>query len=148
MPDGKERTAAVDIVRRYLRLVETRDLDQAAMMLARDATITFPGGRIFTSLSDQVASSAGRFRSVTKSFDQFDEMSEGDTTIVYALGRLSGEALDGTAFDSVRFIDRFELRRGRITDHMVWNDLAECGIVRPERSDTQRPRFRANRSAQ
>lgn len=136
MPDGEDRTAAVDLVRRFLNLVEVRDLNQATTLLAPDARITFPGGRVFTSLAEQVASSAGRFRSVTKSFDQFDVVSDGDTTIVYAFGMLAGEALDGSAFESVRFIDRFAIRNGRIVDHRVWNDLTERGIVQPGRTDT------------
>ena len=133
MPDGKGQ--AVETVRGYLRLVEARDLDRAGAHLAPDVTITFPGGRVFTSLPEQVASSGNRFRSVTKTFDHFDEIRDGDRTIVYALGTLAGEALDGSAFDSVRFIDRFVLRGGRITDHTVWNDMAECGVVRPNPDD-------------
>ena len=64
--------AAVDLVRTYLRWVEARDLDAASTLLDDDVTITFPGGREFHSLGDQVASSGARFRSVRKTFDHFD----------------------------------------------------------------------------
>lgn len=135
--DDGDAGAAVEIVRTYLRLVEARDLDAASALLDRDVTITFPGGREFHSLGDQVASSGTRFRAVRKTFDRFDTTTSGgrgrDHVVVYAFGTLAGTALDGTSFDSVRFLDRFELRRGRILSQMVWNDLAEVGVVSPGR---------------
>ena len=119
--------AAAKIVRTYLRLVEERDLDAASEFLADDVSIVFPGGRTFGSLTDQVASSAGRFRSVKKTLDQLDVVSDGAETTVYVYGTLAGQALDGSSFDGVRFIDRFALNDGQIVSQMVWNDLAEVG---------------------
>jgi ketosteroid isomerase-like protein len=122
------RTAA-RIVRSYLRLVEARDLDAASEFLADDVSIVFPGGRTFESLTDQVASSAGRFRSVKKTLDHLDVVSDGAETTVYVYGTLAGQALDGSPFDGVRFIDRFALNDGLIVSQMVWNDLAEVGAL-------------------
>ncbi len=121
--------AAAKIVRTYLRLVEARDLDAASEFLADDVLIVFPGGRTFGSLTDQVASSAGRFRSVKKTLDQLDVVSDGAETTVYVYGTLAGQALDGNSFDGVRFIDRFALNDGLIVSQMVWNDLAEVGAL-------------------
>ena len=121
--------AAAKIVRTYLRLVEARDLDAASEFLADDVLIVFPGGRTFGSLTDQVASSAGRFRSVKKTLDQLDVVSDGAETTVYVYGTLAGQALDGSSFDGVRFIDRFALNDGQIVSQMVWNDLAEVGAL-------------------
>ncbi len=121
--------AAAKIVRTYLRLVEARDLDAASEFLADDVSIVFPGGRTFESLTDQVASSAGRFRSVKKTLDQLDVISDGAETTVYVYGTLAGQALDGSSFDGVRFIDRFALNDGLIVSQMVWNDLAEVGAL-------------------
>ena len=121
--------AAAKIVRTYLRLVEARDLDAASEFLADDVSIVFPGGRTFGSLTDQVASSAGRFRSVKKTLDQLDVVSDGVETTVYVYGTLAGQALDGSSFDGVRFIDRFALNDGQIVSQMVWNDLAEVGAL-------------------
>ena len=121
--------AAAKIVRTYLRLVEARDLDAASEFLADDVLIVFPGGRTFGSLTDQVASSAGRFRSVKKTLEQFDVVSDGAGTTVYVYGTLAGQALDGSSFDGVRFIDRFALNDGQIVSQMVWNDLAEVGAL-------------------
>ena len=122
------RTAA-RIVRTYLRLVDARDLDAASEFLADDVSIVFPGGRTFESLTDQVASSAGRFRSVKKTLDHLDVVSDGAETTVYVYGTLAGQALDGSPFDGVRFIDRFALNDGLIVSQMVWNDLAEVGAL-------------------
>ena len=121
--------AAAKIVRTYLRLVEARDLDAASEFLADDVLIVFPGGRTFGSLTDQVASSAGRFRSVKKTLDQLDVVSDGAETTVYVYGTLAGQALDGSSFDGVRFIDRFALNDGQIVSQMVWNDRAEVGAL-------------------
>ena len=121
--------AAAKIVRTYLRLVEERDLDAASEFLADDVSIVFPGGRTFGSLTDQVTSSAGRFRSVKKTLDQLDVVSDGAETTVYVYGTLAGQALDGSSFDGVRFIDRFALNDGQIVSQMVWNDLAEVGAL-------------------
>lgn len=122
------------IVRTYLRLMEARDLDAATSHLADRVTIVFPGGRTFSSLTEQVASSAGRFRGVTKTFERFDVTSStGDDgagqDIVYVLGTLQGQALDGSPFEGVRFIDRFVLEDGLIVSQMVWNDLAESDVL-------------------
>lgn len=130
MPDSA-RGAAIETVRRFLRVVEARDLEAAGSFLADDVQITFPGGRVFTNLQEQVDSSAGRFRGVRKTFDRFDVAPAGDDAVVYVFGTLSGQDIDGTAFDGVRFIDRFTVRAGKIVDQMVWNDLAEQGVVRP-----------------
>jgi len=124
-------SVAVDTIEAFLRLVEDRRLDEAAPFLAPGVIITFPGGRRFTNLQDQVASSAGRFRGVRKVFEKFDAIADGDTIVVYVFGTLEGEALDGGHFSGVRFIDRFELHDGRIVDQKVWNDMAESQIVRP-----------------
>lgn len=125
-----EPSEAVAAVERFLRLVEARKLDEAAPYLAPGVTITFPGGRRFSSLEEQVASSAGRFRLVRKVFETFDAVPDGDEVIVYAFGTLEGEALDGSSFSGVRFIDRFVLAGGRIVDQKVWNDMAESGVLR------------------
>lgn len=122
-------TGPAEIVRTFLRLMEARDLDAASTHLADGVSIVFPGGRVFTSLAEQVSSSAGRFLGVTKAFEHVDVTSASGQDIVYVLGTLQGEALDGSAFEGVRFIDRFVLEDGLIVSQMVWNDLAESDVL-------------------
>jgi hypothetical protein len=38
---------------------------------------------------------------------------------------LYGVWCDGSAFNGIRFIDRFTITDGKITSQQVWNDLAE-----------------------
>lgn len=130
MTDPVEAAAeSEEIVRTYLQLMEVRDLDGASAHLADEVSIVFPGGRTFRSLAEQVASSAGRFRGVTKTFERVDVASDDAQHVVYVFGTLGGEALDGSTFEGVRFIDRFVLEDGLIVSQMVWNDLAESGVL-------------------
>jgi hypothetical protein len=119
----------IETVTTFLRLVEARDLEAASPYLADDVVITFPGGRTFSNLDEQVASSSGRYKGVSKVFERFDVAVDGSDTIVYVFGTLQGESLGGTPFSGVRFIDRFVLRDGVIVDQRVWNDMAESGVL-------------------
>ncbi|MCC6007362.1 MAG: nuclear transport factor 2 family protein [Rhodobacteraceae bacterium] len=114
-------TAPAEIVSRFLRLMEARDLDGARTLLAPGFRMVFPGGREMESLEELVAWSKPRYRFVVKTFERFDAMDD----VVYSLGSLRGEWPDGTAFDNVRYIDRFELKDGLILRQDVWNDMGE-----------------------
>jgi hypothetical protein len=111
------------LVLAFLNAMEDRNLAAAEAMLAPGFTMTFPGGNRFTTLPALVAWSAGRYRSVRKSYTRIDELRDGETIIVYCYGTLNGEDLAGQPIANVRFIDRFEARNGRLTDQQVWNDL-------------------------
>jgi hypothetical protein len=112
-------------VQRFLQTMEARNLDEAQAFLAPDFSMEFPGGKRFASLDELVQWSKGRYRAVRKHYDRFDALADGGAIIVYCLGTLSGEGLDGTPFGDIRFIDRFVVRDGYIEDEKVWNDMAE-----------------------
>jgi hypothetical protein len=114
-----------DLVLAYLNAMEARELEKARSMLAPGFTMTFPSKRQFTDLESLIAWSKGRYRFVRKTYDGFDESSRDGITTVYCFGTLNGEALDGKPIANVRFIDRFEVKGGKIIDQQVWNDLAE-----------------------
>lgn len=114
------------IVRAYLAAMEARDLDSARAMLGSGFTMTFPGTEPMTELDELIAWSKPRYAFVTKTYEGFDALqSAGDAAIVYCRGHLQGEYHDGTGFDGIRFIDRFEVTGGKITKQEVWNDMAE-----------------------
>lgn len=113
------------VVRDYLDAMERRDLDAAKAMLGDGFRMQFPGADPMTRLEELIEWSRPRYRFVTKTYDRFDAMPGDGAAIVYCFGTLSGEWLDGTAFSDIRFIDRFEVERGRITRQDVWNDMAE-----------------------
>ena len=77
-------------------------------------------------LQELIEWAAPRYRYVAKTYEGFDAMQgPGDAAIVYCRGTLSGEWPDGTAFEGIRFIDRFEIVDDLITRQDVWNDIAE-----------------------
>ncbi|MFV2000628.1 MAG: nuclear transport factor 2 family protein [Acidimicrobiia bacterium] len=121
------RDAAVEFVTAFLRLVEHRDLDEASLCLSQEVKIIFPGRRRFTDLHEQVASSRTRFITVQKEFERFDVIDNPHSVVVYAIGELSGTDAHGREFSGVRFIDRFTIIDGLITEHTVWNDFAAAG---------------------
>ena len=115
-----------EIVRDYLTAMEQRDLDAAEAMLGDGFTMQFPGAEPMTSLGALIEWSKPRYQFVKKTYDRFDAMqSAGDAALVYCFGTLSGQWPDGTAFDGIRFIDRFELIGGKIVRQDVWNDMGE-----------------------
>ncbi len=128
---GQPRTPAPpapdpsEIVRRFLSLMEARDLPAATAMLVEGFTMVFPGAPPMTRLQDLIDWAAPRYRFVTKTYEGFDAMQGMEGAIVYARGTLSGEWPDGAAFAGIRFIDRFEITDGLITRQDVWNDIGE-----------------------
>ncbi|MDC0135982.1 tautomerase family protein [Sulfitobacter sp.] len=115
-----------DLARRFLAAMQDRDLETAHSMLGLGFTMTFPGSKQMQSLAELIEWAAPRYRFVTKTYDGFDAMqSEGAEAIVYCRGTLSGEWPDGTPFEGIRFIDRFEVTEGLLTRQDVWNDISE-----------------------
>jgi phenylpyruvate tautomerase PptA (4-oxalocrotonate tautomerase family) len=120
---GKPLPSPVETVKAFLAAMEARDLDTAKGFLTDGFRMIFPGGAEFAALEDLVAWSRPRYRFVKKSYDAFDECFGEAGMIVYCFGTLSGEWPDGTSFDGIRFIDRFTVAAGKLTDQKVWNDL-------------------------
>jgi hypothetical protein len=77
--------------------------------------------------------SSTRYRNVAKTIERFDECWTGDGAVVTCSGTLHGEWLDGSHFEGVRFLDRFDIRDGLIQRQDVWNDLA---LVMPRATAT------------
>lgn len=114
------------VVRAFLAALETRDLDAAQAMIGAGFTMSFPDAPNLQSLDALVAWAAPRYRFVKKTYEGFDAVqSPQEHAIVYCRGTLSGEWPDGTPFEGIRFIDRFEVTAGLLTRQDVWNDIAE-----------------------
>ncbi|MBR9651323.1 tautomerase family protein [Thalassovita aquimarina] len=114
-----------DTIRDYLGAMEARDLDKAQAMLGDGFVMNFPGAQGMTTLQDLIEWSKPRYRFVKKTYEGFEALQSGDVTVVYSTGTLYGEWPDGTPFEGIRYIDRFELTGGKITKQDVWNDIAE-----------------------
>lgn len=122
--------SAVELIQTFLRTMEARHLDEAEAMMAPDAIIVFPGGKVFSSQREMVAGAKGRYQWVKKTFDQIDHHTRADgAEVVYIMGTLYGLNNHNAMFEGVRYIDRFVVSDGKITEQHVWNDLAESGVL-------------------
>ncbi|KAA8996917.1 nuclear transport factor 2 family protein [Affinibrenneria salicis] len=120
---------AVAIVQAFLDASMAPDPVRAASYMAQDVRITFTGKRVMADTRAITAFNAGRYRWVKKQLGQFDWMDRGDHVVVYSNGTLYGEWPDGRSFSGNRYLDRFEVRAGKITRMDVWNDSAEWILV-------------------
>ena len=123
------------LVRRFLALMEARELDAAAALLAPDVEMVFPGGARFGRLEELVDWARDRYARVAKRIERVDTAPAAGGAVVVVQGELFGAWPDGTGFDGIRFIDWFALKDGLIHRQHVWNDLAETMREHASRSD-------------
>ncbi|MGV6394292.1 nuclear transport factor 2 family protein [Pseudomonas caspiana] len=126
-----ENNKDVQIVSNFLEASMAPDPVRAATFMSADVKITFTGGRVMPTPQDITAFNGSRYTWVKKALGNFDWMDRGDHTVVYSNGTLYGEWPDGSSFSGNRYLDRFEVRNGKITHMDVWNDSAEW-ILTPE----------------
>lgn len=121
-----------EVVDDYLRLLMIPDPESASHHVDADLRIRFTGGRRMNAPSDCAAFNAGRYRWVKKRIEATETVAGGtpEHTVVYSLGTLYGEWPDGTLFEGNRYVDRYVVRHGLITQMDVWNDSAEWLLVR------------------
>jgi hypothetical protein len=104
-------------------------------MIARDFTIAFPGSPVFDSLEAFFAWAKGRYQRAENSYERFDVVEKDDEAIVYVLGTVSGRLNDGSAFDAVRFVDRFVVRDRLIAKADAWSDMGDLMAKRARGGD-------------
>ncbi|MEG5263050.1 nuclear transport factor 2 family protein [Pseudomonas sp. JDS28PS106] len=121
----------VQIVSDFLEASMAPDPVRAATFMSDDVKITFTGGRAMPDPQAITAFNGSRYAWVKKQLGSFDCMDRGDHTVVYSNGTLFGEWPDGSSFSGNRYLDRFEVRNGKITRMDVWNDSAEW-LLTPE----------------
>jgi hypothetical protein len=128
--------SAADIVNEFLRLIMIPDPAAAARYTAPDMKIVFTGKRAMRAPAECTQFNASRYKWVKKRIERTEtviasaeEAARGET-VVYSLGTLYGEWPDGTAFEGNRYVDRYVVKNGLITDMDVWNDSAEWLMVR------------------
>lgn len=120
------------IVDEYLRLLMIPDPSAASRYVAPDLRIRFTGGRPMKEPAECATFNATRYKWVKKKIEATEIVAGGtpDQTVVYSLGTLYGEWPDGTPFEGNRYVDRYVVRDGLITQMEVWNDSAEWLLVR------------------
>ena len=129
-----EPTTPAAIVDEYLRLLMIPDPAAARRFVAPTLQIRFTGGRVMRDPAECAAFNAGRYRWVKKRVAATETVAGGtpECTVVYSLGTLYGEWPDGTPFEGNRYVDRYEVGHGLITQMDVWNDSAEWLLDRQE----------------
>ena len=120
-----ETNKDVQIVSNFLEASMAPDPVRAATFMSEDVKITFTGGRIMPDPLAITAFNGSRYAWVKKALGNFDWMDRGDHRVVYSIGTLYGEWPYGRSFSGNRYLDRFEVRNGKITRMDVWNDSAE-----------------------
>lgn len=127
---------AGDIVNEFLRLIMIPDPASASRFTAADMKIIFTGKRAMREPAECTKFNASRYKWVKKSIERTDvvipsaeEAARGET-IVYSIGTLYGEWPDGKPFEGNRYVDRYVVKNGLITQMDVWNDSAEWMLVR------------------
>ena len=118
------RTESIALVKRFLDLLEARDLDGARALVCGDFEMVFPGNARFTRFEELIAWAAPRYGWVRKRHERFDAAPAEDGIAVTCQGTLYGEDRDGRPFEGVRYMDWFLIVDGRIARQRVWNDLA------------------------
>lgn len=120
------------VVDEYLRLLMIPDPAAAARFVAPELRIRFTGGRAMKAPAECAAFNATRYQWVKKNIEATETVAGGtaDETIVYSRGTLYGAWPDGTPFEGNRYVDRYVVRGGLITQMDVWNDSAEWLLVR------------------
>ncbi|MDB4223436.1 3-hydroxybutyryl-CoA dehydrogenase [Granulosicoccus sp.] len=93
-----EKADAQDIVKQYLKAIDSGAVNEAQIFLSPDFSLMHPGGESFSSSE--------------KNYERFDQCQSGDESVVYCYGTQNG----------VRFIDRFTVVDGLIRSQLVWNE--------------------------
>ncbi len=135
--DADIGTTAKTIVEEFLRIIMIPDPAGARVFTAPDMQIRFTGGREMHEPADCSAFNASRYAWVKKRFERTDVVSGAthDEAVVYNIGTLYGAWLDGTPFEGNRYVDRYVVSHGLITQMQVWNDSAEWLLVRAGLAD-------------
>jgi hypothetical protein len=124
-----KKLSDAEIVEAYLTASMIPDPDAAAAYMKPGTIITFTGGREFDHPRGPTGFNAARYRWVKKKMDRFDVCPGAAETVVYSIGTLYGEWIDGTPFEGNRYVDRFVVQGGFIVKMDVWNDSAERILV-------------------
>jgi hypothetical protein len=121
-----------NIVEEFLRIIMIPDPVGARAFTSPELRIRFTGGRPMRDPSETSAFNAARYKWVKKRFERTDLVSGASDAeaIVYNIGTLYGEWLDGTPFEGNRYVDRYVVQQGKIVQMDVWNDSAEWMLVR------------------
>lgn len=130
--DNDHAKSAAEIVDTYLRTLMIPDPEGARRFISPTLRIRFTGGREMRDPAECAAFNAGRYAWVKKRYERIEVVcgASAEEAIVYSLGTLHGAWPDGSPFEGNRYVDRYVVRNGLITEMQVWNDSAEWLLTR------------------
>ncbi|MES2942371.1 MAG: nuclear transport factor 2 family protein [Pseudomonadota bacterium] len=136
-PDTRPGEKAKTVVEDFLRIIMIPDPVGARIFVSPELQILFTGGREMKDPADCSAFNASRYAWVKKRFERTDVVAGAteEEAVVYNIGTLHGAWLDGTPFEGNRYVDRYVVSHGLITQMQVWNDSAEWLLVRAGLAD-------------
>jgi len=114
-----------ELVLAFLEASMVPDPVTASTYVSDQVEITFTGARKFQNAAEIAAFNGKRYAWVKKKMERTDVVEKPEVTVVYNTGTLYGAWPDGTEFEGNRYVDRFEVRNGKIVKMEVWNDSAE-----------------------
>ena len=133
-----ERKEAIELIENFLAASMAGDKEKSRAYVSPDLELTFTGKRRFERAEQIGEFNSKRYAGVKKDITGYDVCTEEEgRLVVYRLGTLYGEWPDGSPFEGNRFIDRFEIRDGRIEKIDVWNDSAEWLLTRAGLAEDQ-----------
>jgi len=116
---------AIAMVERFMLASMKGDRAVTDELMSPDIDVTFVGGQKLAKPEEIRTVNSRRYRNVAKSIERYDVAVQDDEVVVYSIGTLFGEWLDGEPFEGDRYIDRFTIKGGKIIQMDVWNDSAE-----------------------
>ena len=129
---------SIVLVREFIDAIDRLDSGAARKLSAPDARYVSPGGTETGSLDEIVMRLGQRYRQIGKKIERFDRVEIKDGDVVFVSGTLHGAWEDGAPFENVRFVDRYEIRGGKIAAQEVWNDAGEARARRAAAAGPQR----------
>ena len=133
-----DRHSAIELIEKFLAASMSGDKEKSRALVSPNLVFTFTGGRRFERPEQTGEFNGKRYGAVKKDIRQYDvSQTEDGRLVVYCLGTLYGTWPDGTPFEGNRFVDRFEIRDGRIEKIDVWNDSAEWLLTRAGLAEDQ-----------
>lgn len=114
-----------DVVKHFFAAMSKRDFAGMEQVMAPNFKMTVTGGHVFSHPRDFAARSLKQQKSARKTTDKYEEIPTAKGAIVFAMGSMAGEWNNGTPYEKIRYIDRFEIENGKIVDMNVWSDMAE-----------------------
>jgi hypothetical protein len=118
------------LVARYIRAMETDDVETVKRLSQAAAALEYPGGSTFPSVEKLIEWSKTRHKGIRHVIEDICVASTGVTAIAYVDGTLRGAWMDDTNFEGIRFIYKFDINDGLIARTRLWSDVADTVLKR------------------